>query len=192
MSDESAFDSNYYYGILNLLNTSRFLTLGYTGGSAGPPFETGDSFSSNNWQIFYQESIYFIRNYDHGADVQLAVPNAESLEPQMLNRSGDFGHQWNITARPDGTIRLVNILVGDTRALGLTTKSDGTIVPVFKAEDDSGRWIFDLNRDAPRTSDKMLEDVPGLAVTLPKVLHEDITNRSNTGQEPSQQCNTVK
>jgi hypothetical protein len=31
------------------------------------------AYSSENWQLFFDSSIYFIRNYDYGADWQLGV-----------------------------------------------------------------------------------------------------------------------
>jgi hypothetical protein len=76
------FDSNSYCGFLNLLNTSCFLTLGVpTGSTPNNPFETGDSFSSKNWQLFHQDPIYFIRNHDHVAEHQSTIPSTNSSLP---------------------------------------------------------------------------------------------------------------
>lgn len=182
------FDSSAYYGFLNSLNTSCYLTLGWNGGVPGLPFETGDSYSSNNWQIFFQDPIYFIRNYDHGADYHLAIPSTGGSQPQLLRSSGGLGHQWNITSRSDGSKRLVNMLVGEHQPLGLGTTSEGTIIPLLSSDDSSSHWMFEINSSAGKASAQMLEAVPSLAVCAPNLSPLFIANLCNT--DSNQQCHT--
>jgi hypothetical protein len=49
------------------------------------------SYSSENWQLFFQDGVYFIRNYDWGADWQLGVNSTDRSVPQMLEAAGLLG-----------------------------------------------------------------------------------------------------
>jgi hypothetical protein len=71
----SPFDLTAYYRLSNDA-TGAGLTLSLGLRSLPPPtlqMTPWGAYSSENWQLFFDSSIYFIRNYDYGADWQLGV-----------------------------------------------------------------------------------------------------------------------
>jgi len=52
--------------------------------------------SSENWQLFFQNGIFFIRNYRWGANLQLGLTPDNKGSPQLYTRSGDLGQQWTL------------------------------------------------------------------------------------------------
>lgn len=126
---------------------------------------TNYSFSSENWQIFYQEPVYLIRNFNYKAEYQLGIPPDSPTQPVLLPASGDLMQQWNITLWDDGTYRLTNLGLGEVQVLGVGLKDDQPI-PMMKAAQNGSRWSFDPNpSDATRNvTDGMLQSVSLQAV----------------------------
>ena len=121
---------------------------------------TSYSFSSENWQIFYQEPVYLIRNFDYKAEYQLGIPKDSPTQPGLLPASGDLMQQWNITLWDDGTYRLTNVGLGDVQVLGVGLKDDQPI-PVMNAAQNGSHWSFDPNPSDATTNvtDGMLQPV---------------------------------
>ena len=82
------------------------------------------SYISTNWQIFYQDPIYLIRNYDFGAKYQLGIEEESPTLPALLLASGDLTQQWNLTLWDDGTFKLANMWLGSTQILGTDSSDD--------------------------------------------------------------------
>lgn len=161
------FDSNSYYR----LSSDRYpngvhLSDGYNPDIPASLYLGTTGYSSENWQIFFQEGIYFLRNYDYGAQYQLAIKTVTDSKPQLLPTSGDLTQQWNITVWPDGTRRLVNMAVGDFQYLGVSNNSAGVIIPVINTAEDGSHWTFDINSSAGEVSEEMAAPLSSIAVCL--------------------------
>ncbi|KAL6249145.1 hypothetical protein RBB50_004208 [Rhinocladiella similis] len=158
------FDSNSYYR----LSSDRYpngvhLSDGYNPDIPASLYLGTTGYSSENWQIFFQEGIYFLRNYDYGAQYQLAIKTVTDSKPQLLPTSGDLTQQWNITVWPDGTRRLVNMAVGDFQYLGVSNNSAGVIIPVINTAEDGSHWTFDINSSAGEVSEEMAAPLSSIA-----------------------------
>ncbi|KAK0514389.1 hypothetical protein JMJ35_003006 [Cladonia borealis] len=93
---------------------------------------TQEGISSKNWQIFYQDSIYLIRNYNYGAKYQLGIAEDSPTPPALLPASGNLTQQWNMTLWDDGTFRLANMWLGNAQILGIGGQ-DNIPFPVMTA-----------------------------------------------------------
>jgi hypothetical protein len=61
----------------------------------GPFFVTPPSSqSSNNWQLFYQDPVFLIRNHDSLETTQLGLTEENPTVPTMLASSGDLKQQY--------------------------------------------------------------------------------------------------
>lgn len=149
--------SSYYYVNASISNAPYWLSDTYTDG--GPPETlsfTQTSYSSNNWQFFYQDSIYLIRNYDYQLSYQLGVNTTTSPPlPALLPASGELTQQWNITKLDDGTFRMTNLETGSSQALSLDGSSQLVMSDVQSAES----WIIDSNPGAPAVPQSMQQSV---------------------------------
>lgn len=127
---------------------------------------TQESFSSTeNWQLFYQAGVYFIRNYQSGADLQLGLTEDDLTTPRLLHSSSALGQQWTITARSDSTYRLTNGLVANSSSLGIAPA--GARVPAMDTADTDGHWTIGINQSAGTISDAdMLASVDNVVVSL--------------------------
>ncbi|KAJ9628358.1 hypothetical protein H2204_009333 [Knufia peltigerae] len=160
------FDSNSYY----LLSSDRYPKGVYLNDGGHNPedipaalFLDSKGVSSQNWQVFFQEGVYFLRNYDYGAGYQLALKTAADSKPQLLPSSGDLTQQWNITVWPDGTRKLVNMAVGVFQYLGVSNNSAADIIPVMNTAEDGSHWTFDINSSAGEVSDAMASPMSSIA-----------------------------
>nr|UZP47918.1 hypothetical protein [Cladonia uncialis subsp. uncialis] len=141
----------------------------------GPSFQLGDGhpndppgtlsltqtgYESNNWQIFYQDPIYLIRNYDYGAKYQLGIAEDSPTLPALLLASGDLTQQWNMTLWDDATFRLGNMWLGNEQVLGIGGKDD-TRIPVMTAAQNGSHWSFAINLSnlTSNLADDMLQSV---------------------------------
>ena len=129
---------------------------------------TNSRFSSNNWQFFYQDPVYLIRNYDYGAKLQLGIAEDSPTLPALLIASGNLTQQWNMTLWGDGTYRLANMWLGSVQILGVGPKTNGNneIIPVMTAAQYGSHWSFAINpSDATsNVTDDMLQPVSLQAV----------------------------
>ena len=138
-------ESNAYYGLSSdRYGPSFLLGDGINPKAPGTLSLTQTSLSSDNWQIFYQDPIYLIRNYDYGARYQLGITEESPTLPELLLASGDLTQQWNLTVWDDGTFRLANMWLGSTHILGIGGK-DEIPVPVMTAAQIGSHWSFGID-----------------------------------------------
>ena len=132
----------------------------------GPLYLNNTLPASQNWQVFYQDNVYFLRSYDYGAQYQLGINLSHSTtEPQLLLSSGDLSQQWDMTLWPDGTTRkLTNMAIGEFQFLGVSNTSDSSIIPVMNTAERGSHWIFDINSSAGDTSEAMQAPLSSVAV----------------------------
>lgn len=126
--------NNAYYGVSSDLYGPSFgLSDGPKTDPPQPLFLTKSSLRSLNWQIFYQDTIYLIRNFDYGTEYQLGVPEDSPTVPALLPASGNLTQQWNITLWSDGTYRLTNMWLGNVQILGVSDTDNNKPIPVMTA-----------------------------------------------------------
>jgi hypothetical protein len=124
------------------------------------------SYSSENWQVFSQDNVYFLRNYDYGAQYQLGIDQTISAtQPQLLPSSGVLSQQWNMTLWPDGTRKLTNMAIGEFQVLGVSNTSERLIIPVMNTAEQGSHWTFDINSSAGDTSEAMQAPLSSVAVS---------------------------
>ena len=131
----------------------------------GMPSLTQAGFSSNNWQILYQDPIYLIRNHNYGAMYQLGIAEDSPTLPALLPASGNLTQQWNMTLWGDGTFRLANMWLGNAQILGIGGQ-DNIPVPVMTTAQNGSHWSFsiDLSNSTSNLPDDMLQSVSLQAV----------------------------
>ena len=159
-------DSNAYYCISSdRYGPSYLLGDGINPNAPGTLSLNQTSFSSNNWQIFYQDPIYLIRNYDYGARYQLGIAEESPTLPALLLASEDLTQQWNLTLWDDGTFRLANMWLGSTQILGIGGKDD-TPIPVMTAAQNGTHWSLsiDISNLTSNVAPDMLQSVSLQAV----------------------------
>jgi hypothetical protein len=159
------FITNQYYRFFNSIYPNNTISAGLVYTVNGPVNMTkSETFSSTeNWQIFDQSGIYFIRNYQSGAALQLGLTADNLVVPRLLNSSGDLGQQWKFNQRPDGTYRVTNGLVSDSSSLGIAP--GGATVPAMDTSDADGHWDISINVSAGKISNAaMLASVENIQV----------------------------
>ena len=124
------------------------------------------SYSSDNWQAFYQDDVYFFRNYDYGADYQLGIDESVSrTQPQLLPASGALSQQWNMTLWSDGTRKITNMAIGEFQYLGVSMSTSNSVIPVLNTDEKGSHWTFDINSSAGETTDEMQAPIASIAVS---------------------------
>jgi hypothetical protein len=137
--------SSYLYVPSALLHTGANSDLvDGPGASPGPLCFSQTSYSSDNWQFFYQAPVFLVRNYVYGAAYQLGITENSPDFPALLPASGELTQQWNITLWDDGTYRLSNMWLGYLQVIG-TTSWDNMDVPVMDAGQNGSHWSFAIN-----------------------------------------------
>jgi hypothetical protein len=162
----SFFDSTAWYRLSNdNTGENKTISLGYSSDTpAALNMTQAGSFSSENWQIFFQSGLYFIRNYDYGADWQLGVTDNDRSIPRMLPSSGLLGMEWNISQWQDGTWKFTNELLGNVLLFGVGADST---VPAMNANGRGAHWTVDINVSAGQISNaELLSAFPSLEVTF--------------------------
>lgn len=140
-ADESFFDPRNYYLMMNTNFPGQNLGIG------GAETDTTRLFDYNtteteNWQFFYQEDHWYIRNYHTGADSQLGITPGDRLEPKMRTKGGDLGQQWTVFHVGTEFV-LMNALYGQTANLSLRSNS-----PAGLYSDIGGdRWNITMNAE---------------------------------------------
>lgn len=137
-------DSNAYYGITSdLYGPGYYLNDGINPNAPGALALSQTSLSSNNWEIFYQEPIYLIRNYDYGSRYQLGIEEESPTLPALLLASGDLTQQWNLTLWDDGTFKVANMWLGSTQIMGVGGKN--VPIPVMTTAQNGSHWSFSID-----------------------------------------------
>ena len=127
---------------------------------------TNMSFGSNNWQIFYQDPIYLIRNWVYGSKLQLGIAASSPTIPTLMIASGNLTQQWSLTQWADGTYRLANIWLGSGQVLGVSHDTNDEVIPRMTATQDESHWSLTINPSGATsnlTAD-MLQPMPLQAV----------------------------
>jgi hypothetical protein len=158
------FSSKNYYRFTNNVSPNNSMSTGQTYEVLTPVnVTTLGSASSENWQLYSQAGLYFIRNYNGGAQLQLGVTKDSLIVPRMLPRAGDLGQQWLISRREDGSWRLANGLVGNGSSLSLSV---GNTIPGMDPSEAYGHWEISVNLSAGDITDQqMLTDVDNVEVS---------------------------
>jgi hypothetical protein len=106
---EGFFDLKNFYLMLNLRLPSNHFRVDSENiaGVIGPP--TSDA---ENWQFFFQDGFYYIRNYHWGPTLQLGLTTSSKIKPQLYARSADPGQQWVIRQLDTTKFLMVNQLLG--------------------------------------------------------------------------------
>ena len=163
--NDSPFDSTQYYRFFNDVSPGNTISSGNSEDTDGQISMTPEqsTTSSENWQLFSQSGIYFIRNHDYGPHYQLGVSDANRSVPSLMSRSIDPGQQWLLTQRSDGSWRVANVLLGNSSSLALTVGND---VPGMQPSDSGGHWDVQINVSAGKIDDsEMLCNLVGLTVS---------------------------
>jgi hypothetical protein len=130
------------------------------------------SLSSENWQLWYQDGRYFIRNHDYGAQWQLGVNEGSPYVPLLLAASGDPGQQWEATSLPGGSYTLTNLIFGTSSSLSNTSEqpllavsphSTNIILETTK-DQSAAQWTIDINTSAGTPSADMLKNLTDIQV----------------------------
>ena len=108
-AEASFFDPKEYY----TLNNFRYAGFNLMADSDKVPgiLQTAGTSDSENWQFFFQDGQYYIRNYHWGAGMQLGLTPSSKAKPQMYARSGDLGQQWSLRKTGNSFV-MVNQLAG--------------------------------------------------------------------------------
>lgn len=124
------------------------------------------SFTSENWQIFHDEGVYFIRNWDYGATYQLGLTPDERATPQLLATGDNVGMRWNLTMGDDGWV-MYNMLLGTDNMLGVDMSALNHTMLVMNTDPTGAQWSIDINTSAGKiTNETMLEAFSSLSVCL--------------------------
>ena len=118
--------------------------------------------SSENWQFFYQDDRYFIRNYDYRNVFQLGLASATSSKPSILDLKSDLLQQWLVEREDDGTYIIRSQRPGNVQALGLAI-NDNT--PQMTSNLDQAKWVIDPNQSAGDVPAEMLLPVKVVEVS---------------------------
>ncbi|KAK2808830.1 hypothetical protein FQN50_004306 [Emmonsiellopsis sp. PD_5] len=121
------------------------------------PLEIKDinSVSTENWHIFFDQGVYFLRNYEYSADWILGLEDKDEATPRMLRMPKSavpLGMQWNLTRWEDGnTWKLTNRLLGEDRWLGVVNDKE----PSMMVSIEGSHWTLMRNRGAPQVDSKL-------------------------------------
>lgn len=164
----SQFDPKRYYRLSNTVNNST-LALGVNATEPPPPLSitTFGFYRSENWQLFYDDGVYFIRNLDYGSQYQLGLNTSDQSTPSMMKTGNGLGMQWNITTEigdNSGIWKLKNLLVGQANVLALGPSALTKKVPVMNTNPTEGKWMIDINPSAGEATDLMVSPFPSIEV----------------------------
>lgn len=168
----SLFDSQSYYRFSNTQLSDATISSGISFSTNGAIDMTQlGSLSSENWQLWYQDGRYFIRNHDYGAQYQLGVNEGSPYVPLLLVASADLSQQWEVTSLSGGSYTLTNLLFATFNSSGdisgqsqLALSSNGSIF-LETTEDQSGaQWTIDINTSAGTPSAAMLKNLTDIQV----------------------------
>lgn len=155
----SPFDPKSYYTIANVAYPELTLSNGI-GWSTVNVTKKG-SYSSENWQIYYQQGRYFIRNYDSLSKTQYGLGSSRTT-PGLEKASGSFGQQWTLAREDDGWI-FTNGLLGNNSFLAVV---DGSGIPVMQTTKRAAIWQILINASAGSPKDPaMLADIGSFEVS---------------------------
>ena len=164
--------SNAYYYVSSNYYLPTFLNDGFESDAPGPLSLSQTIYTTSNWQFFYQDPIYLIRNYAYGATYQLGIAEGSPTLPALLPATGDLTQQWNMTLWDDGTFRLANMWLGNAQILGIGGQ-DNIPVLVMTAAQNGSHWSSSINlsNSTSNLPDDMLQSVSLQAVRWKSQFH---------------------
>jgi hypothetical protein len=169
--DTPIFDNGNYFTIHSTIDSVNTLSSGQLQNTKGNISMTEDGKrSSENWQLYYQQGRYFIRNYDYLGTWQLGLTEDSKVVPRLLPRDGSLGQQWTLEKQDDGNFRFLNGLLGNDSALGLVT---GNTIPAMQVAGKGTAWTILPNLSAQGTGAKdptMLKDNTDFEVSCTPLL----------------------
>ena len=112
------FDSQSFYTIHNSAAPDRTLSAGYKWTNGSVTMGKYTTLSSENWQLYFQEGCYFIRNRDYPS-LQLGLTQNDRTVPVLMQKNGSIGQQWGIS-KTSGGWYFMNRLLGNGSYLALT------------------------------------------------------------------------
>jgi hypothetical protein len=137
-----AFDPKMFYTLNNLNLPNYTLSAGiYTDTNGATNLTAAGSYSSENWQLFFQSGRYFIRNYDYGAKWQLGLTEDSRSTPRLYPRSGSISQQWTLN-KVDGGWEMVNELWGEGTTFALPKNWP---MAAMRSEADGRVWNITSN-----------------------------------------------
>jgi hypothetical protein len=124
------------------------------------PIRTG---SSENWQLFYDGGVYFIRNYVYGSKYQLGVTKDNASVPQLLATDSSLGMQWNLT-QDGGNWLIRNMLLGQGDLMGISADSLEHTSLIMNTASNGAQWEVDINISAGTINETMLSPFASIQV----------------------------
>ena len=156
----SPFDPKAFYIFSNAASAGNTLSNGISWSSVN--MTKKGAYSSENWQVYYQQGRYFLRNYDFQTKSHYGL-GSWRFPPGMEKASGSLGHQWTLTKEEDGWI-LTNGLIGNNSYLALV---EGNNIPVMSTSKRGAVWQIEMNIPATTPKDPaMLLDVANFEVCM--------------------------
>ncbi|KIM94625.1 hypothetical protein OIDMADRAFT_34638 [Oidiodendron maius Zn] len=194
----SLFNSSSYYRFANTQLNDATISCGISFSTNGAIDMTqSGSLSSENWQLWYQDGRYFIRNHDYGAQWQLGVTEASPYVPLLLAASADLGQQWEVASLSGGSYTLTNLLFATFNSSGdiaaksqLALSSNGSNIFLETTEEQSGaQWTVDINTSAGAPSADMLKNLsdiqnPTTSTTTTTTLSSSTRSQTSTTTSP--------
>lgn len=160
----SGFDAKSFYRFSNDVYPGNTLSAGVFKDSNGDINMTieGTFSSSENWQIYYQQGRYFLRNYDYGGDWQLGLDDNAKAIPRMMRRSGALGQQWTLTQGDEGKWTFTNGMLGNGSWFALVGQNT---IPGMQPSRSGNEWEITINPSAGSPPEgNMMEDVDNFEV----------------------------
>lgn len=100
LQPHSSRQDNVYFDPLNFYTmfNSRYSTIDFRTDSDKEPgkLSSYNTTDAENWQFFFQDGFYYIRNFRWGPSMQLGLTTSNKEVPQMYPRVSDSGQQWRI------------------------------------------------------------------------------------------------
>lgn len=145
----SLFEDEMWYIILNKsLGRNSTLNSGVSQNTNGS-LAMGQALavsSSENWQFFFQNGRYFIRNWDYRSRVQLGVNTEDRLMlPSLVDWQTDLSQQWLIEKQDDGYFVIRNEALSKDKALGIGIADSA---PQMTTNMEQSLWMIDPNLSA--------------------------------------------
>lgn len=160
----SFFQENVWYRLININYMDNCTLSSGVGRNTNGTLEINDLgtySSSENWQFYFQDGRYFLRNRDYLNEWQLGF-NGSRPTPQLMPIAEDATQQWLLDKRDDETFIIKNEGMGDNMIFGLAIQNP---IPQMTTNSDLAAWLIDPNLSAGDVPEEMLQPVRVVEVT---------------------------
>lgn len=154
----SFFQENVWYRLININYMDNCTLSSGVGQNTNGTLEINDLgtySSSENWQFYFQDGRYFLRNYDYRNEWQLGF-NGSRPTPQLMPIAEDAAQQWLLEKREDETFIIKNEGMGENMIFGLAIQNP---IPQMTTNSDLAAWLIDPNLSAGDVPEEMLQSV---------------------------------